>query len=230
MARREELLRKLQKERESTQIFHQSRRGMEGTYGGREYAQLTLYEQLPRLRQAVYPQLKDLIHEGFSIQSHCSYHPQQMGHGSDKTLDVWWNLYWDAGPHYVNPYKATVAKVVFDLNEELYADPHGKGVDFCDCDVHISSPSASKLYSRIPKESGENKLIIIQRLQGTITIPAQSVTPWTELLKRIEEEVINFLPAETMEFYCNWVKAKATGTQEQLAWEALDRIVDLINQ
>jgi len=227
MARREELLRKLQKERESTQIFHQSTRGMEGTYGGKEYAQLKLYEQLPRLRQAVGPKLKKLIHEGFSIQSHCNYHPQQVYNGS--TMQLWWNLYWDAGPHIINPYKATVAMVVFDLNEELYADPHEKGVDFCDCDVHISSPSASQLHSRIPNASRENQ-IIIHRLQGTITIPAQSVTPWTALLKRIEEEVINFLPAETMEFYCNWVKAKGSGTQEQLAWEALDRIVNLIKQ
>jgi len=172
----------------------------------------------------------------FTLTSYTDYNPQEPLSGDERYWNVHWVLFCDAksrnfGIHYSIPNAPFIA-LIFDIRPEVWEAR--KGVfDLCQLKAIINCPFADDLHKLDRSKYSIEDQRIIQHLQGKVIINPYQYTPWSTMRQKIVEEMINFMSPEKIDFIARHVSGKAeiarVRSQEEEAWEALGRIVDLLH-
>jgi len=171
----------------------------------------------------------------FVIQSHSSYHPRRtIDTGGTRYWKVHWALYCLAKDKFVYIPNMSFLEVSFDIRPQVWEAGDDDEFDPCQLKAIINCPIANDLTKLDRSKYSKADQRIIQQLQGRVIINPYQYTPWKTMKAKIVEEMINFMSPEIIDFIARHMSGKAeiarVRSQEQLAWEALDRIVNLIKQ
>jgi len=174
--------------------------------------------------------------KSFTLNSYTDYRPQEPLSGNERYWNVHWVLFCQAkslnfGIAYSIP-NATFLELVFDVRPEVW---EARGVfDLCQLKAIIKCPIAKQLHKLDKTKYSIEDQIIIQQLQGSVIINPYQYTPWSTMRQKIGEEMINFMSPEKIDFIARHVSGKAeiarVRSQEEEAWEALGRLVQMLEK